>query len=214
MLRCWWFQWGAYRLLEYFGAFEIQEGGAEVAVCGDWCLGLRQALVRWFRRFGAAPVSSAASSEFSLVSLLSAGGRALWWGHFMEASAWASQYYRLVTHVLTGAVLWSFLILRFACSWRPSQDLSSVLSSAFRFRFSIMFFITVFCCCVSSFISVFVFSATSISLYRLSQTQKIGNAILTCLPKKKKFKIHTNTIKMFNIYYKYVIINTLMVGHI
>ncbi|WZZ18033.1 hypothetical protein YC2023_111122 [Brassica napus] len=37
-----------------------------------------QALVRWFRRFGAAPVSSAASSEFSLVSLLSAGGRALW----------------------------------------------------------------------------------------------------------------------------------------
>ncbi|CAN6913860.1 unnamed protein product, partial [Brassica oleracea] len=36
------------------------------------------ALVRWFPRFGAAPVSSAASSEFSLVSLLSAGGRALW----------------------------------------------------------------------------------------------------------------------------------------
>ncbi|KAG2252839.1 hypothetical protein Bca52824_082975 [Brassica carinata] len=54
------------------------EGGAEVAVCGDWCLGLRQALVRRFRRFGAAPLLSAASSEFSLVSLLSAGGRASW----------------------------------------------------------------------------------------------------------------------------------------
>ncbi|KAF2535505.1 hypothetical protein F2Q68_00019319 [Brassica cretica] len=37
-----------------------------------------QALVRWFRHFGAAPLSSAASSEFSLVSLLFAGGRALW----------------------------------------------------------------------------------------------------------------------------------------
>ncbi|WZZ85808.1 hypothetical protein YC2023_114387 [Brassica napus] len=36
-----------------------------------------QALVRWFRHFGAAPLSSAASSEFSLVSLLFAGGRAL-----------------------------------------------------------------------------------------------------------------------------------------
>ncbi|KAH0887732.1 LOW QUALITY PROTEIN: hypothetical protein HID58_050161 [Brassica napus] len=55
------------RGLQYHGAFEIQEGGAEVAVC-----------VRWFRRFGAAPLSSAASSEFSLVSLLFVGGRALW----------------------------------------------------------------------------------------------------------------------------------------
>ncbi|CAN6973437.1 unnamed protein product, partial [Brassica oleracea var. botrytis] len=31
-----------------------------------------------FRHFGAAPLSSAASSEFSLVSLLFVGGRALW----------------------------------------------------------------------------------------------------------------------------------------
>ncbi|KAH0882437.1 hypothetical protein HID58_058533 [Brassica napus] len=46
------------------------------AVIDVW--GFRQALVRWFRRFGAAPLSSAASSEFSLVSLLFAGGRALW----------------------------------------------------------------------------------------------------------------------------------------
>ncbi|CAN7113973.1 unnamed protein product [Brassica rapa subsp. narinosa] len=37
-----------------------------------------RALVRRFRRFGAAPLSSAASSELSLVSLLSAGGRASW----------------------------------------------------------------------------------------------------------------------------------------
>ena len=65
-------------MLEFPDTFELQEGGAEVAVCGDWCLGLRQALVRPFRRFGAAPLSSAASSEFSLVSLLSAGGRASW----------------------------------------------------------------------------------------------------------------------------------------
>ena len=82
-----------------------------------------------------------------------------------------------------------FLILRFACSWRLSQVFSSALSSAFWYRFSIMFFITVFCCCVSNFISVFVFSATSISLYRLSQIQKIGNAILICLPKKKKIAV-------------------------
>ena len=65
-------------MLELSDTFELQEGGAEVAVCGDWCLGLRQALVRRFRRFGAAPLSSAASSELSLVSLLSAGGRASW----------------------------------------------------------------------------------------------------------------------------------------
>ncbi|KAH0874605.1 LOW QUALITY PROTEIN: hypothetical protein HID58_071967, partial [Brassica napus] len=45
----------------------LREGGAEVAVCGDWCLGLRQALVRPFRRFGAAPLSSAASSDFEVI---------------------------------------------------------------------------------------------------------------------------------------------------
>ncbi|KAH0868842.1 hypothetical protein HID58_075864 [Brassica napus] len=36
---------GDFGLLEYPGASELQEGGVEVAVCGDWWLVLRQALV-------------------------------------------------------------------------------------------------------------------------------------------------------------------------
>ncbi|KAF3521713.1 hypothetical protein F2Q69_00050165 [Brassica cretica] len=46
------------------------------AVIGAW--GFDRFWFVGFRRFGAAPLSSAASSEFSLVSFLSAGGRASW----------------------------------------------------------------------------------------------------------------------------------------
>ncbi|CAN6874288.1 unnamed protein product [Brassica oleracea] len=69
---------GDFGLLEYPGASELQEGGVEVAVCGDWWLVLRQALVRRFRHLDAAPLSSNASFEFWMVSVLSAGGGALW----------------------------------------------------------------------------------------------------------------------------------------
>ncbi|KAL0683942.1 hypothetical protein Bca4012_050790 [Brassica carinata] len=56
----------------------LVEGGVEVAVCGDWWLVVRQALVRRFRCLDAAPLSSTASFEFWMVSVLSAGGGALW----------------------------------------------------------------------------------------------------------------------------------------
>ncbi|CAN7000075.1 unnamed protein product [Brassica oleracea var. botrytis] len=69
---------GDFGLLEYPGASELQEGGVEVAVCSDWWLVVRQALVRRFRRLDAAPLSSTASFEFWMVSVLSAGGGALW----------------------------------------------------------------------------------------------------------------------------------------
>ncbi|KAG2282272.1 hypothetical protein Bca52824_053492 [Brassica carinata] len=62
---------GDFGLLEY-------PGGVEVAVCGDWWLVVRQALVRRFRCLDAAPLSSTASFEFWMVSVLSAGGGALW----------------------------------------------------------------------------------------------------------------------------------------
>ncbi|KAF3520979.1 hypothetical protein DY000_02062319 [Brassica cretica] len=47
---------GSYGLLEFPDTFELQEGGAEVAVCGDWCLGLRQALVRRFSPLWCGPI--------------------------------------------------------------------------------------------------------------------------------------------------------------
>ncbi|KAF2592120.1 hypothetical protein F2Q70_00044490 [Brassica cretica] len=56
MLGCWWFRCGSYGLLEFLDTFELQEGGAEVAVCGDWCLGLRPALVRRFSPLWCGPI--------------------------------------------------------------------------------------------------------------------------------------------------------------
>ncbi|KAH0914217.1 hypothetical protein HID58_028663 [Brassica napus] len=69
---------GDFGFLEYTGASELQEGGVEVAVCGDWWLVLRQALVHRFCRLDVAPLSSTASSKFWMVSVLSAGGGDLW----------------------------------------------------------------------------------------------------------------------------------------
>ncbi|CAF1702609.1 unnamed protein product [Brassica napus] len=69
---------GDFGLLEYTGTSELQKGGVEVAVCGDWWLVLRQALFRRFCRLDVAPLSSTASSKFWMVYVLSAGGGALW----------------------------------------------------------------------------------------------------------------------------------------
>ncbi|KAF3537699.1 hypothetical protein F2Q69_00021247 [Brassica cretica] len=78
-VRLWFFGPGPVTgLLEYTGASELQKGGVEVAVCGDWWLVLRQALFRRFCRLDVAPLSSTASSKFWMVYVLSAGGGALW----------------------------------------------------------------------------------------------------------------------------------------
>lgn len=110
-LGCWWFQWGSLGFLEFSGACEFQEGGVEVAVLRCLVSGASTGSGSSVPPFRYGPI--VVYSEFqALVGICAvAGGRTfVVRPFFLEASAWGSQLYRLVTHVLTGAFLWSSIL--------------------------------------------------------------------------------------------------------
>ncbi|KAF2612977.1 hypothetical protein F2Q70_00007585 [Brassica cretica] len=54
----------------------------------------------------------------------------LWEGSFLEASAWASQLYQLVTHIITAAFLWRSCSCVLHALGNPFKTFPCVLSSS------------------------------------------------------------------------------------
>ncbi|KAH0909672.1 hypothetical protein HID58_032993 [Brassica napus] len=94
-LGCWWFQWGSLGFLEFSGACEFQEGGVEVAVLRCLVSGASTGSGSSVPPFRYGPI--VVYSEFqALVGICAVAG-----GRTFVASAWGSQLYRLVTHLLS-----------------------------------------------------------------------------------------------------------------
>ena len=147
MLGCWWFRWGSYGLLEFPDTFELQEGGAEVAVCGDWCLGLRQALVRRFSPLWCGPI--VVCCELRVL----AGVFALcWWQSFVVRSCFGGECLgKPILPARDSCYNWCLTMEFWSCVLRTlgnSHKFSRVLSpSSFGVRlqscFSLLYFVVV-----------------------------------------------------------------------